>query len=123
MVPRPCAGLSAALPAVLQRSTHEAALLVARLPAADRARLRTVLLSLHRRAKRLRLHVAPPLVWHIVADGVAGGVAGGPQSRQHSLAGRAFSSLPAVGAAGGGRPGWGSWQVPAQLLIEWKSAR
>jgi hypothetical protein len=36
-VPTPCAGLGAALPAVLQRSVEEAALLVRHLPPADQA--------------------------------------------------------------------------------------
>ncbi|PSC71058.1 ankyrin repeat PH and SEC7 domain containing isoform A [Micractinium conductrix] len=42
-VPCPCAGLGAALPAVVERSVDEAALLVQRLPPADRERLRPLL--------------------------------------------------------------------------------
>ena len=47
-VPTPCPAIGAALPAVLARSPSEAALLVAHLPASDRERLQTALLSLHR---------------------------------------------------------------------------
>ncbi len=46
-VPTPSPGLGSALPATLQRSEAEAALLVARLPAADAARLRAFALALH----------------------------------------------------------------------------
>ena len=48
LIPAPCPGLAKALPATLQRSEAEAALLVAHLPAADSARLRTFALALHR---------------------------------------------------------------------------
>ena len=48
LVPAPCPGLSAALPAVLARSDAEAALLVARLPADERERLQAAALCLHR---------------------------------------------------------------------------
>ncbi|KAL4425174.1 hypothetical protein ABPG75_009190 [Micractinium tetrahymenae] len=45
-VPSPCAGLGAALPAVLERSTAEAALLVQHLCAEERARLRAAAICL-----------------------------------------------------------------------------
>lgn len=47
-VPSPCPALGAALPAVLERGEDEAALLVQRLPAAERERLRTAALCLRR---------------------------------------------------------------------------
>ena len=56
-IPAPCAGLGAALPAVLERSTEEACLLVHRLPPADRARLRTFAVSL----ARVQQHMPAPL--------------------------------------------------------------
>lgn len=52
-IPAPCPGLGRALPAVLARSQAEAALLVAHPPAADKARLRTAALSLHRCEQQL----------------------------------------------------------------------
>ncbi|KAL4421261.1 hypothetical protein ABPG75_010552 [Micractinium tetrahymenae] len=55
LVPAPTPGLGAALPAVLQRSLAEAALLVARLPQAERQRLRCAALYLSH-ASRRRLH-------------------------------------------------------------------
>ena len=58
-VPRPCPGLSAALPAVLRRSDAEAALLVAHLPDGERRRLRTAALCL-RRTERLHSAELPP---------------------------------------------------------------
>lgn len=47
-IPSPCPDLACALPVVLARSAAEAAALVAHLPAADRACLRTAALCLHR---------------------------------------------------------------------------
>lgn len=66
-VPSPCPGLGRALPAVLARSEAEAAQLVARLPAADRHRLRTFALSLQRRQQQLRVYLPAPLVHRILA--------------------------------------------------------
>ena len=60
-VPNPCAGIGAALPAVLARSHSEAARLVACLPASDRARLQATLLSLHRAQRDTGMDL-PPLV-------------------------------------------------------------
>lgn len=59
LVPAPCPGVAPALPAVLARSPSEAACLVARLPAADRARLQAALLALHR-AQRTTVGVELP---------------------------------------------------------------
>ena len=74
LVPSPCAGLGAALPAVLQRSTVEASLLVRRLPPADRGRLHTFALCLaraqRRRRKRRRPRLPPlptPILWRLLA--------------------------------------------------------
>jgi ankyrin repeat protein len=52
LLPSPCSGLAAALPAVLQRSDAEAARLVAHLPDAERARLRLLTLCLSRASQR-----------------------------------------------------------------------
>jgi len=61
-VPVPCHGLGTVLPAVLERSVQEAALLVRCLPAADRQRLRTFALCL----ARTQGHLPTPLVWHLL---------------------------------------------------------
>lgn len=58
-VPAPCPSLGAVLPAVLQRSDAEAALLVGCLPAGERARLRTAALCV-RRTERLQGAELPP---------------------------------------------------------------
>lgn len=77
-VPSPCVGLGAALPAVLQRSEQEAALLVRHLCAAERARLRTAALCLAhvtvRRSTRKSPRLPPlpvPLRWHVLALALA----------------------------------------------------
>lgn len=67
LVPFPCPGLTAALPAVLQRSTVEAALLVPRLPLAERRRLRTAAIALHRAQQRSQAWLPQPLAWRILA--------------------------------------------------------
>lgn len=68
LVPAPCPGLAAALPAVQQRSEAEAALLVARLPAADKQRLRTAALCLAHAERHGRLPPLPtPLVARLLA--------------------------------------------------------
>lgn len=67
LVPDPCAGLGAALPPTLERSADEAALLVARLPAADRQRLHTAALCLARVQPELRLQLPTPCVWRMLA--------------------------------------------------------
>jgi hypothetical protein len=48
LVPSPCSGLATGLPVVLERSATEAGCLVARLPAAERSRLRLLALCLSR---------------------------------------------------------------------------
>lgn len=65
-VPTPCPGLGRALPFVLHRSEAEAALLVAPLPAADSARLRTFALALHRTQRRLGFHLPSELVGRVL---------------------------------------------------------
>lgn len=67
LIPSPCPGLAAALPAVLERSEAEAALLVARLPAAECRGLRTAALALHRTQAHGRLWLPLPLMWRILA--------------------------------------------------------
>ena len=68
-VPAPCRGLGTALPAVLERSQFEAALLLAHLPPAAAERLRVAALSLHRLQRSLLLEAAVPaaLVGRILA--------------------------------------------------------
>ena len=61
-VPSPCPGLGRALPAALARSEAEAALLVARLPAANKAHLRAIALALHRRQRCLPVSLPTELV-------------------------------------------------------------
>ena len=56
-LPAPCPGLGAALPAVLARSEAEAAQLVARLPPADKQRLRTAALCIGRVERSGGLHL------------------------------------------------------------------
>lgn len=65
-VPTPCPGLGRALPFVLHRSEAEAALLVAHLPAADSACLRTFALALHRAQRRLAIHLPRELVGRVL---------------------------------------------------------
>lgn len=67
LVPTPCPGLAAALPAVFNRSTVEAALLVAHLPPSERHRLRIFALCLARTQRQLRLHLPGPLVGRILS--------------------------------------------------------
>lgn len=67
LFPSPCAGLGGVLPAVLQRSEAEAALLVAHLPAADRERLQTAALCLHRAQQQVGVSLPLALLWHILA--------------------------------------------------------
>ena len=69
-MPSSCAGLGAALPAVLRRSEAEAALLVARLPPAAQQRLRTVALCLVR-THSLSAPLPTPLVHEWLALAVA----------------------------------------------------
>ena len=59
--------LGGALPAVLQRSRAEAAVLVAHLPAQDRQRLRTWTLALRRLQPVLRLSLPADLPRHILS--------------------------------------------------------
>lgn len=68
LVPLPCPGLGSALPAVLQRSEAEAALLVARLPASDKERVHTFALCLARAERERQLPPLPgPLVARLLA--------------------------------------------------------
>ena len=67
LVPSPCPGLGTVLPAVLARSQAEAALLVARLPAADRARLRTFALCLNRLQRQLGVALPGAVAGRILA--------------------------------------------------------
>lgn len=67
LIPSPCPGLAAALPTVLERSEAEAALLVARLPAAERRGLRIAALALHRAQAHRCVWLPLPLVWRILA--------------------------------------------------------
>lgn len=73
LVPAPCAGLGAALPAVLARSVDEAAQLARRLPPADVARMRALALCT---ARCMRLSNLAPLptaiMWPLLALVVAG---------------------------------------------------
>ncbi len=66
LFPPSCPGLSAALPAVLARSTTEAALLVSRLPPAERARARCAALSLARAQREAGVELPPALVTTIL---------------------------------------------------------
>lgn len=70
LVPPPCPGLAASLPTVLQRSTAEAALLVAHLPAAERCRLQTAALCLHRAEAMAGFTLQQPLLWRILTAGL-----------------------------------------------------
>lgn len=71
LIPPRCPGLSNALPAVLERSAAEAALLAARLPAADRARARCAALSLARAQREAGVELPPALVTHILGAALA----------------------------------------------------
>lgn len=66
-VPSPCPGLARALPAVLQRSEAEAALLVARLPAADRQRLQAFALALNRAQQQMGIDLPAGAVRYILS--------------------------------------------------------
>ena len=72
-VPTPCPGLGTALPAVLERSASEAALLVRHLPRADRKRLRSLACCLERGQRQGHLPPLPTdIVWHLLAWSAAG---------------------------------------------------
>ena len=66
-VPAPCAGLGAVLPAVLARSEAETALLVGRLPAEVRQRLRIGALCLGQAQKVRRTELPAALVGQVLA--------------------------------------------------------
>jgi ankyrin repeat protein len=66
-VSTPCAGLGAALPAVLERSVEEAGLLVRHLPRADQTRLRALALSLERCSAACLPPLPTPIVWRLLA--------------------------------------------------------
>eukprot|EP00887_Chlorella_sp_A99_P000355 scaffold13.g355.t1 len=66
-VPSGCRGLGAALPAVLARSSAEAARLVARLGPSDRARLEVLGLSLARVQRQLQLPLPPAIVGRLLS--------------------------------------------------------
>ncbi|PRW56053.1 UPF0613 -like [Chlorella sorokiniana] len=67
IVPKTCQGLGRALPAVVERSTHEAALLVRHLLPADRERLRTWALTLVRLQRRLGINLPAELCGRLAA--------------------------------------------------------
>ena len=67
LLPSPSPGLAAALPVVFRRSPAEAALLVAHLPPADSARLRTLALCLTRRQQELCVYLPGPLLGRILS--------------------------------------------------------
>ncbi|KAL4425194.1 hypothetical protein ABPG75_009210 [Micractinium tetrahymenae] len=72
-VPPSCTGLGAALPAVLERSAGEAALLVHHLPGEDRQRLQSAALCLSGALHQLSLPALPtPLMWRVLALALAG---------------------------------------------------
>lgn len=66
-LPGECAGLEAALPAVLARCEGEAALLVGRLPAEARGRLRARALCLARLQRRAAAPLPVPLLQRVLA--------------------------------------------------------
>ena len=66
-VPGPCPALAAALPAVLARSAAEAALLVGRLPAEVRQRLRTGALCLARAQRKHHAELPAVLLGQVLA--------------------------------------------------------
>ncbi|KAL4435618.1 hypothetical protein ABPG77_002581 [Micractinium sp. CCAP 211/92] len=73
LVPAPCSGLGAALPAVLARSVDEAALLMRRLPPADVARMRAVALCASHFMPQSGLTLLPTaILWHLLALVAAG---------------------------------------------------
>ena len=65
--PAACAGLGRALPVALAKGVGQARQLVARLPAADAARLRTCALCLARLQRQLELQLAPAVVGKLLA--------------------------------------------------------
>lgn len=67
LVPAPCPGLEHALPAALERSVGEAALLVARLEDSCRSRLRAAACTLTRVQRQLGLELPTPVAWKILA--------------------------------------------------------
>ena len=71
LVPSPCPGLTAALPAVLARSAAEAMLLVQHLPEVERHRVRSAALCLHRAQAVAGLSLPQPLTWRILAAAMA----------------------------------------------------
>ena len=71
LIPSPCPGLAAALPAVLARSAAAAVLLVDHLPEAERCRLCTAALCLHRAQAEAEAALPQPLVQRILAAAMA----------------------------------------------------
>lgn len=67
LFPSRCAALAAALPAVLERSEAEAALLVALLPWPVRERLHVAALALHRAQRQAGVELPAALAGHIMA--------------------------------------------------------
>lgn len=67
LVPSPCVSLGRALPAVLERSSREAALLVRHLLPADKERLRTWALTLVRLQRRLAISLPAELCGRLAA--------------------------------------------------------
>lgn len=71
LVPSPCPGLAAALPAVLARSPEEAAQLVRRLAPAERQRLQLAALSLARAQRAHGVQLPGPVVWSVLVQAAA----------------------------------------------------
>ena len=72
LVPWPCPGLGAALPAVLARSVEEATCLVRHLPEAEQQRLRTAALCLGRAQRVHEVPLPPVLAAKVLAAALAG---------------------------------------------------
>ncbi len=66
-VPSPCHSIGPALPAVLERSPAEAALLVQRLPQSERQRLRTAALCLARVQRWTGVQLPAPILGRLLA--------------------------------------------------------
>lgn len=71
-VPMPCAGIKAALPAVLERSEAEAGLLVCHLAPAERKRLQTAALCLARAQRVHGVRLPAPILGQLIALIAAG---------------------------------------------------
>ena len=70
-LPAVCCGLATALPAVLARSTAEAALLAAHPQITEQQRLRWALRCLHRAQQQAGVRLPAPLAERILFEGLA----------------------------------------------------